>query len=553
MLGTIFLFFPTSYQSLVSLWCLSLGVGIVLAWYRGGFYQTVAQWVLAVVISIMVAASVTVVVDNLWDGFESPWYPWLVMTRWQQLELGSLEWGHWVIVVIAISGVFIMAWAWFILYWLNRHKGVLGSAHFATDWEIQKADLWGNEGIILGQSNRQPLRLPGYESVLVVAPTGSGKTRGIAIPNLMTWRGSIVANDLKGELYDATASYRENHLGNQCYCWAPANVDGSPHGYNPFFYVSDNPDLRIRDLQLIAEMLIPQERADGGFWTASSRDLFLMLALYQFETKGMATLAGIHDLSKRENFFEWLEMQLDEGIMIDEAGSQLAYSLLQADADKTRPNILKDFHSRMTLFMDPLVRVATSSCDFDMRNLRREKMSIYLNIPDSDQERLKPLVTLFWAQMVHVMTQAIPDIDTEPYGVLAVLDEFGNMGKIPKLQKGLSFLRGYRVRSVILVQYLGQLYSVYGQHDARSFLNAKAKVIYALNDIEDAKYFSEAMGYKTVTVRSRGVSHGERQNTSKAENLQRQPLVSQFSLLHLCYQHQVIMLEGRPPIWGSKC
>src|SRR5262249_31762236 len=164
----------------------------------------------------------------------------------------------------------------------------------------------------------------------------------------------------------------------------------------------------IRDLQLIAEILIPAEKVDGGFWYTSSRDIFLMLAIYLFETKEMATLAEIHDLSKQEDFCVWLDFEVKSNAIKHPIFYQNANSLLNSDADKTQKNILKDFHSRMTLFCEPLIRNATSGNDFDLRNLRREKMSIYVQIPDSDKERLKSLLTLFWAQCIHLMTQTEP-------------------------------------------------------------------------------------------------------------------------------------------------
>ena len=94
----------------------------------------------------------------------------------------------------------------------------------------------------------------------------------------------------------------------------------------------------------------------------------------------------------------------------------------------------------------------------------------------------------------------------EPYGVLALMDEFGNMAKINKLKDGMSFLRSYHVRAVIIVQYLGQIISVYGRDDAKGFLNSKVKIAFALNDIDDAQFFSKSLGNKTIRVSSHSSS-----------------------------------------------
>ncbi|MGC1853951.1 MAG: type IV secretory system conjugative DNA transfer family protein [Candidatus Aquirickettsiella sp.] len=261
--------------------------------------------------------------------------------------------------------------------------------------------------------------------------------------------------------------------------------------------MSDHPDLRIRDLQLIAETLIPATKLGDGFWYQSSREIFLTLSLYLFEIKGMASLSDIHDLSKQKGFFAWLANEIIDHEEFSKSLKQNAFALLGAD-EKTQKNILKDFHSRMGLFNDPLVGYATSRNDFDFRELRKKKMSIYIQIPDGDKERLSPILTLFWAQLIHVISEREPQAD-EPYGVLALMDEFGNMAPINKLKDGLSFLRSYRMRCIIIVQYLAQIYSVYGRYDAKGFLNSKVKVAFALNDREDAKFFSESLGSRTAS------------------------------------------------------
>lgn len=76
--------------------------------------------------------------------------------------------------------------------------------------------------------------------------------------------------------------------------------------------------------------------------------------------------------------------------------------------EKTQKNILKDFQTRMSLFNDPLVGYATSKNDFDFRELRKKRISIYVQIPDGDKERLSPILTLFWAQLIHVISEREP-------------------------------------------------------------------------------------------------------------------------------------------------
>jgi type IV secretion system protein VirD4 len=507
--------------------------------------------IVMILLSIWLLAWVSFELFLYWQGVDIAFFPWDVF-HYLDLIFNSQAL---VICFVVTFGSVIAILAYTVLFKTVLREKTFGDAHFAGPIEMVKSGLLAKEGIILGKKYGATLRMPGFESVLVVGPTGAGKTRSIAIPNLMTWHGSGVYNDLKGELWRLTAEFRTKHLGQDCYLFAPASGDIQAHKYNPFFYVSIDPRYQIRDLQLIAEILIPNERVDGGFWTASSRDMFIMLALYLFGQDELPTLAAVHDLSKREDFGEWLAFEVEKGDIQNEVFYQNANSLLGADAERTQKNIIKDFHSRMTLFVDPLVREATSENDFDLSRLRKDKMNVYIHIPEGDQKRLQQILTLFWAQLTDIMTRKEPDLKEEPIPVLALMDEFGSMAKIPKLQAAMSFMRSYRIRCIVMVQYLGQIYSVYGRYDSKAFLNAKAKVVFALNDLDDAKYFSALTGNKTVRVVSKTVGSGQAISSghfSRNHTERGVPLLQPSEVGNLSSNKLLLMREGKSPIIGQK-
>ena len=527
----------------------------IILWLLGGVKRVIAQSILFVWLAFIVLSWLGIYIFIVWDGLAIAPYPWLIYSLLIKLSASSQAFNH---LLIALVGSYSLLFIAFVLKCFSaktKAEKVFGKAHFSQAFEIQRAGLFATAGIVIGKAYAKSLRLPGFEGVLVVAPTGSGKTTAIAIPNLIEWTGSGVFNDLKGELYQLTGEYRKTVLNNQCYLWAPADINKQSARYNPFFYVSSNPDLRIRDLQLIAETLIPATKLGDGFWYQSSREIFLTLALYLFEVEGMATLSQIHDLSKQENFFTWLFTEISAGEDIfSKHLTQNAHAILSGSED-TQKNILKDFHSRMGLFSDPLVSFATSANDFDFRQLRCKKISIYIHIPDSDKERLSPILTLFWAQLINVMSSHEPTVN-EPYGVLALMDEFGNMARINKLKDGMSFLRSYHVRPIIIVQYLAQIISNYGRDDAKGFLNSKVKIAFALNDMDDAQFFSKAMGSKTVKVSSSSVNTGHGDNPgSRSENFNYQPraLMTPDELMQLSDKKQIILLEAKSPIKADKC
>lgn len=164
-----------------------------------------------------------------------------------------------------------------------------------------------------------------------------------------------------------------------------------------------------------------------------------------------------------------------------------------------------------------------------------------------EYELLLLVPTLFWAQFINVMASKEPNLKGKPYPVLALLDEFGNMEKIKKLQKAVSFMRSYRIRCIFIVQYLSQIISVYGREDAKAFINSKVRLIHALNDIEDAKFFAGALGQKTIKVKfssvnsSTGDFGGSRTNNTSYNS---RPLRTYFELLKMSRKEEIILLEG---------
>jgi len=530
-------------------WVLALLIVTVGHLYtKNGIHRLISYYIAAGIVLLFAATWLGLLLFSFWQGV-GMLYPWQLYALFDLLPQNSAVTLH--LMICLALGYVLITIAIATHYYFKHHpsKKIHGDAHFASLFEIYKAGLLSKTGIILGKTKGLIVRAGGFESVLLNAPTGSGKTRSIAVPNLLEWEGSAVANDLKGELFQLTSRHRREKLDNQVYRFAPADTNMQTDGYNPFFYVSHDPNLMIRDIQLIAETLIPATKLGDAFWYQSSREILILLALYLFETKKMPTLAAIHDLSKQANFSDWLEGVAEEYETVNSIICQYCQSFLGVH-EKTRSSILKDFHSRVALFSDPLVRNATDHNDFDFRNIRKEKMSIYLCIPDADKSRLNLVLTLFWTQLIDAMSQKIPNTNQEPYAVLGVMDEFGNMAKIEKLQCGLSFLRAYRMRCILIVQQFSQVISTYGQHDAKSFLNAKIRMAFTLNDYDDAKFFANALGQKAVQVQSHSVqnSMGNNEgNTSSHTSYQSKPLLSADQLLTLSRRNTIVLIEGYAP------
>ena len=529
-------------------------IPIVSVWFfaQKGFKRWISYWLIASWVAILFLLYTASFILIKYDEIHALIQPLYILKVLAIAPKNSLINQHALTLLITSTTVLLLAGLGaYLSRKMFKEQKVFGQARFATPFDLKKSNFYGRNGVIIGKDYGEYLSVDGGESILVTAPTGSGKTTGIAIPNLLNWTSSVVVNDLKGELFRITAKHRKHNLGTDVICFSPSTKLEGAKAYNPFFYVSQNSDYMIRDIQLIAEILIPATKHGDSFWYQSSRDLFMGLSLYLFETKGMASLPDIHDLIKQESFVEWLDEVVDTVELL--AIKQSFSSIIDSDK-KTRKNIIKDFQSRMSLFSDPIIRRATSSNNFDIRQLRKIKMSIYINIPPFDTERLSPLITLFWAQLIQQMTLSEPKKD-EQETVLALLDEFSHMSRINKLKDGLSFLRSYNMRFVVLIQYLTQLRSVYGPDDSRGFLNTKVKIVFALNDYEDARYFSSALGHKTVKVKTTSFNSGYgSQSGSRASNhsYQSQPLMTSDQLMCLSPSSAIALIEGASPIHFKK-
>lgn len=435
-------------------------------------------------------------------------------------------------------------------------RRALGNAHFANGLEIKKEGFLekNDESIIIGKILGMPLYSNGFEHVLVFAPSGSGKTSSIAMPNLFHYPYSMVCNDLKLTLFKTTSGFREQILGHKCYCWSLTNAEGFTHRYNPMSFISKDKLLRITDIQRTAHILIPDNNKEAGIWAKESRKLFKALALYLLDTPERPTSLGeMNRLIKQEQFDAWLHTLLTETDCYDPEFYRNGFSYINAH-EETRTSILISFSGYLELFDDPIVDAATSASDFDIRTLRSEKTTIYIGYTDEDMERLSPILTLFWQQVISAMIKEVPDPIKEPYPLLCLIDEFSSLGRIERLRRSLKLLREYRVRCVLMFQYISQTYERYSHDEAKAFTNIKTKIAYGCDDLSDAEYISKMLGTRTKKIVSRSISNQANGGINDSKNIsyQAMPLMRPDEIMRLKPSQSLIIRSGSSPIKASQ-
>lgn len=450
-----------------------------------------------------------------------------------------------------------------VLFFKPSRQSLHGDARFASAREIRKAGLTGNRGIIVGKKGSGYLMFDGSQHVLLSAPTRSGKGVSVVIPNLLTWPESCVVLDIKRENWDITSGYRRKY-GQRCYLFNPGASDGRTHRYNPLGYISEDPGKRIDDIQKIANMIFPDVQGTDPIWTATPRSLFLGVVLFLLESPGKPVTLGqvlretLTDGDGKDYFDKAAKDRRDCGNGLSGACVRGLQSYTSIASENTRSGIMTSFRSRLELWMNPAIDAATSENDFDLRDLRKRKMSIFIGITPDNLERMAPLINLFFQQLVDLNTRELPSQNPDlKYTCLLLMDEFTSMGKVNILSKGISFIAGYGLRMMPIIQSPAQLTDVYGREAAETFrTNHALNIVFPpkASETESARDISEWLGYTTTksASKSRNTEIFKRRNSSESVSDQRRALLLPQEITSLGEEAELIVLENVLPIQAKK-
>lgn len=472
---------------------------------------------------------------------------------------------------------------------MREVRSLHGEARFAKPAEIEKAGLYGSKGIIIGKFKNRFLLFSGMQFVLLAAPTRSGKGVGIVIPNLLSWDESCVVLDVKLENFYITSKFRQKH-GQEVYIFNPFSKDGETHRYNPLEYVSDDPRLRVTEILAIGYALYPGGGKDA-FFDDAARNLFLGLVLYLCETPALPRTIGellrqssgkgkpvkkyIQELVSKRNYRE-VEKTNDDGEIVTELepitfwdGTGLpplsmecvdALNRFTSTSDNTLTSILATFNVPLTIWASPIVDAATAGNDFDIRDIRKKRMTVYIGIPANKLSEAELLINLFFTQLINLNTDELLHAKPElKYSCLLLMDEFTAPGRIGIIDKANSFMAGYGLRLLTIIQSPGQLEAEprkgYGKESARTLItNHACQIMYTPREQKDANEYSEMLGNYTYKAKGKsrqlgGKSGGGR---SESESDQKRALLLPQELKEMSQREQIISLENTKPIKCTK-
>jgi len=453
----------------------------------------------------------------------------------------------------------------------RQRRPLHGAARFATTAEVARAGLLASKqsqgpAILIGRLGRRFLALPGQLSVMLSAPTRSGKGVGVVIPNLLNWPDSVVVLDIKGENFAVTAGYRAAH-GQAVYAFSPFDEQARSHRWNPLSTVRTSPLHRVGDLLAIGQVFFPGEAtstSSEAFFNDQARNLFLGLGLYLLETSELPRTIGEmlrQSSGKGQPLKDHLavvirQRQEDGNPLSDECADALLRLL--SNSENTLSSVVATFNAPLVIFADAVVDAATSADDFQLDDVRRQRMSVYVRVPPNRLASARPLLNLFFSQLVSLNTRVLPKQDRElSMQCLLVNDEFTAMGRVGVISTAAAFLAGYNLRLLTVVQAMSQLDAVYGEKEARTFAtNHGLQILYAPREQRDADEYSAMLGHFTERATSRGRSRSfsarGQTTVSRNESEQRRALLLPQEFKELGSERLVIVMENCKPILGEK-
>jgi type IV secretion system protein VirD4 len=463
---------------------------------------------------------------------------------------------------IATSGGFIsVAVAIGMSVWRAREAKKVetyGSARWAETEEVKAAGLLGPDGVVLGRYDRNYLRHDGPEHVLCFAPTRSGKGVGLVVPSLLTWPGSAIVHDIKGENWQLTAGFRARH--GRVLLFDPTNPKSS--AYNPLLEVRRG-EWEVRDVQNIADILVDPEGSleKRNHWEKTSHALLVGAILHVLYAEEEKTLAGVAAfLSDPKRPIESTLAAMMKTAHLGEAGphpviASAARELLNK-SENERSGVLSTAMSFLGLYRDPVVAEVTRRCDWRITDIvtARHPTTLYFVVPPSDINRTKPLIRLILNQVGRRLTEDL-QAKAGRHRLLLMLDEFPALGRLDFFESALAFMAGYGLKSFLIAQSLNQIEKAYGANN--SILdNCHVRVSFATNDERTAKRVSDALGTATEMKAMRNYA-GHRLApwlghlmVSRSETARQ--LLTPGEIMQLPPSDEIVMVAGTPPIRAKK-
>jgi type IV secretion system protein VirD4 len=396
--------------------------------------------------------------------------------------------------------------------------------------------------------------------VLVIGGSGSGKTRFFVKPNLMQMHSSYVVTDPKGTILTECGTMLKRN-GYHIRVLNTINFKRSMH-YNPFAYIHSEKDI----LKLVNAIIINTkgegEKAGEDFWIKAERLYYSALIGYIWyeapeREQNFTTLLEMIDASEAredENFknpvdelFEELEEKAPEHFAVRQ------YKKYKLAAGKTAKSILISCGARLAPFDIQELRELMSYDEMDLDSLGDEKSALFVIISDTD-DTFNFVVAILYTQLFNLLCDKADDVygGRLPIHVRCLLDEFPNIGQIPRFERLIATIRSREISACIVLQAQSQLKALYKEHAETIVGNCDSMLFLGGKEKTTLKEISEILGKETIDLDNTSENRGREKSHGISHQKMGKDLMSQDELAVMDNSKCILQLRGERPFLSEK-
>jgi len=429
-----------------------------------------------------------------------------------------------------------------------------GSARWARRSELQKPDWFGRiSALYVGRWTkfpRSPIRVSTDRHLITIASSREGKGVSSIIPNLLTYQGSMVVIDPKGENTALTAR-RRAAMGHRVYVIDPFMItDFVSAAFNPLAEIDPAAPGLFDEIKRLVSAMLRKARSDTALHfdeEAEALIVGLLQYIFLYEPEQNRNLVRLRELLTldAQRFDELLNRMCDAGNLIERCANRL----LQKDP-RERAGVISTAQKHTNFLDSSMLGRVLQRSDFEALDLKGCNMTIYLVLPAPHLEPCSPWLRMVIASLLSTLADR-PQPKTFP--VLFILDEFAALGRLEAVETAIGLMAGYGVQLWPFLQDISQLRDNYPTTWPSFLANAGVIQFFGVNDMQTAQVVSERLGRRTVRVRSE--NHNR---TASGESggvhygVVSRPLLDPSEIMALPRTEQILFISGTRPIHARK-
>ncbi|WP_424154012.1 VirD4-like conjugal transfer protein, CD1115 family [Streptococcus suis] len=491
------------------------------------------------------------------------------------LEIQTMRWIFFPSLDEIITGLTLSVVVGIVLYFRKKNakkfrNGVeYGSARWGDRKDIQPYEdpvfennilLTDSEKLTMNSRPSNP-KFARNKNILVVGGSGSGKTRFFVKPNLMQMHSSYCVTDPKGTIVLECGKMLEKN-GYQIKILNTINFKKSMK-YNPFAYLKSEKDILKLVQTIIANTKGEGEKAGEDFWVKAEKLYYTALIGYIYyespkEEQNFNTLLAMIDASEvredDENFknaIDYLFLALERRKPHHFAVKQ--YKKYKLAAGKTAKSILISCGARLAPFDIQELRELMSDDELELDTLGDRKTALFVLISDTD-DTFNFVVSIMYSQLFNLLCDKADDVygGRLPVHVRCLLDEFANIGLIPRFEKLIATIRSREISASIILQAKSQLKAIYKDNADTIIGNCDTELFLGGKEGTTLKELAENLGKETIELYNTSETRSNQKSFGLNYQKLGKELMSRDELKVMDGGKCILEIRGTRPFYSDK-